>query len=41
MSQNMAGYSSQMPGGLGPFDSNGTAIGGSQPVLASTAPVNP
>lgn len=41
MSQNMASYSNQMPGGVGQFDSNGAAIGGSQPVLASTAPVNP
>ena len=37
----MAGYSNQMPGGSGQFDSNGVAIGGSQPVLASTAPANP
>lgn len=36
----MAGYSNQMAGGLGQFDSNGAAIGGSQPVLASTAPAN-
>ena len=39
MSQNMTSYSNQMAAGLGQLD-NSEAIRGSQPVLASTGPVN-